>query len=171
MTMIPHEIFEPFIKKLLKHSARSVRLIHDETTGAYKTKCRPEIFPTIYFLLQDHWVEMYPSDYIIKATSDEEYNNAEDICYLAMAPSTNSEQSFILGDSFMRGFYTIFADESNLIGIVPHVTSIKRSPWFEANPPHSRHINATGVADLTATELEEVSGGIFSLFVIAYVIY
>jgi len=44
---------------------------------------------------------------------------------------------FVFGDTLMRGFYTIHNDEANLVGLVPHKRSSKKTPQFaEALPKH-----------------------------------
>lgn len=88
---------------------------------------------------------MWPSDYVIKATTDP----SDDTCFVALISAPEEMPIFVLGDSFMRGFYTIHADDTGMLGLVPHSLSQKRAPLYEPNPPHSRHINATGMADLT----------------------
>ena len=35
----------------------------------------------------------------------------------------NSEDYFVLGDSFLRSFYQVYDMERNLLGLSPHVTS------------------------------------------------
>ena len=35
----------------------------------------------------------------------------------------NSEDYFVLGDSFLRSFYQVYDMEHNLLGLSPHVTS------------------------------------------------
>ena len=43
MTMLPSNIYEPFMDKLLKHSGNSVRI--EKHDGLYLTQCRHDYFP------------------------------------------------------------------------------------------------------------------------------
>ena len=110
---------------------------------------------------------MVPEDYIVRATTDP----LNETCYLGLTPSPEGMPIFILGDSFLRGYYSIHQDDTGMLGLVPHSLSNKKPARYEANPPHGRHINATGVADLTPQEMEEVGGGIFSVAILIYLLY
>ena len=59
---------------------------------------------------------MQPKDYVLKASPDSRNTD----CYLGFEPAPVGMDVFILGDSFMRGFYVIHSNENSLIGIVPH---------------------------------------------------
>ena len=86
---------------------------------------------------------MDPKDYLIKATN----NQSEDVCYIGLIESPID--AFILGDSFMRGFYIIHSDADSMVGIVPHAGSVKEVPEFAMHPPEL-HIDAYGFMDLTS---------------------
>jgi hypothetical protein len=42
---------------------------------------------------------------------------------------------FILGDSFLRGYYTVHDLTNNQIGFAPHSTSNKKNIEIAENPP------------------------------------
>ena len=82
------------------------------------TQCDASLFPSIYLLMNSYWVEISPHDYLVDMS---EGPNDHYGCILAFGKSPIS--MFVLGDSFMRGFYVIHSDENDLLGIVPHANS------------------------------------------------
>ena len=72
---------------------------------------------------------MNPKDYLIKASADPRVTE----CLIGFTKSPMD--FFVLGDTFMRGFYMIHSETNNLVGIVPHAGSTKSGPIFEAHPP------------------------------------
>lgn len=77
---------------------------------------------------------------------------------------------FVLGDVFMRGFYTIHSDETGLIGLVPHVNSSKKAPKFEAVLP-VRPLNATAFFGLTPVQITIISAVLAVLSVGGFLIW
>jgi hypothetical protein len=57
------------------------------------------------------------------------------VCALALM--ANSEDFFILGNSFLRGYYSIFDMLDGQLGFIPHATSTKEFPFAGANPSRS----------------------------------
>ena len=125
----------------------------------YVTTCNQNLFPNVYLLLEEYWVEMTPHDYIIKATKDP----TQDVCYIGFIKSPI--ESFILGDSFMRGYYVIHSDENNLVGIVPHAHSSKAEPEFATVLP-THNLDATKFYNLTQKQVIELAIGIFATLIL-----
>ena len=59
--------------------------------------------PTLELLIQDHWVQMRPEDYLVTSLNDFR------MCMIGLIPSITD--FFVFGDTLMRGFYTIHSDE------------------------------------------------------------
>ena len=114
MIMLPEAIYGNFMTKLFKHAASSVS--YTIKKDMYITDCNPELFPTVFLLLNEHWVEISPSDYISRASQGTKIS-----CFVDFIKSPMD--MIILGDAFMRGFYVIHSDENNLVGVVPHAAS------------------------------------------------
>lgn len=76
--------------------------------------------PSIELLIENHWVEMRPEDYLVKSL------NEPKSCMIGLIPSITD--FFVFGDTLMRGFYTIHDDGNSLVGLVPHKRSGKNSP-------------------------------------------
>ena len=54
---------------------------------------------------------------------------------------------FILGDSFLRGYYTVHDLTNNQIGFAPHSTSNKKNIELAENPPklYSDYLSITNL--------------------------
>ena len=70
--------------------------------------------------MNDYWVEMRPEDYLVSSLNEPE------TCMIGLIPSTTG--FFVLGDTLMRGFYTIHDDDNGRVGLAPHKRSGKSSP-------------------------------------------
>jgi len=69
-------------------------------------------FPTLHFMMDEYWFQADPKDYIIVASKNGE------IC--TMAISSNKQDFLILGNSFLRGYYSIHDMENGLLGLAPN---------------------------------------------------
>jgi hypothetical protein len=66
-----------------------------------------------------YWYQLLPEDYIFDASPAQD----ESVCALAI--TANSEEFFLLGNSFMRGYYTIHDMQDGFLGIAPNRYSDK----------------------------------------------
>ena len=107
---------------------------------------------------------MSPKDYIVPATNDV----TSDSCFIAI--TSLDMDIIVLGDSFMRGFYTIFSDSHQMVGIAPHSNSNKIAPVYEPVVPH-RMLDSSNFINLTEKEIIEIVSGLFSLYILGYLLY
>lgn len=115
-TLIPKDIYYPFLTRFFQHSARSVS--HSTAYGMTRvSSCDASLFPTVYLLVESHWVEMSPKDYLLRTTDT-------GVCYLGFHESP--VDFFVFGDTVMRGYYSIHSDENGLLGLIPHAQSHKQ---------------------------------------------
>lgn len=70
-------------------------------------------------MVDNYWLQIHPEDYVITME-----NQGEQGCMLGFM-ATN-QTYFILGDVFLRGYYTIHDLERDRIGIAPHSNSRKQ---------------------------------------------
>lgn len=78
------------------------------------------LFPSLYFQFGDYWFEVRPEDYIVLITTD-------NICGFCLDGTTNNR--WILGDAFMRGWYSIHDITNKQMGFVPvTVDGVTRDP-------------------------------------------
>lgn len=83
-----------------------------------------------------YWVELAPEDYIFETTT-KTVNilgeiNEEKVCALSIVG--NKLDFFILGNNFMRGYYTIHVMETGTLGVVPNSLSKKEFVERGAKP-------------------------------------
>ena len=156
--MIPDSFYEPFMRHLF-WNAKGYYNSRYKHGDMYVTTCDYSIFPTVHFLIENHWVEISPADYIVTA------NASGTECYVGFTKSP--VDFFVLGEVFMRGFYTIHSDEDGLFGIVPHSNSDKQAPQFAAELPTSS-IDATAFFGLTRMQIFELSVATILVLVCVY---
>lgn len=70
--------------------------------------CNDPNLHSVYIRMDGRYFEVRPEDYL-----DEAGNG---VCFLGW--QTNTQNYWLLGNSFMRGYYVIFDDEQNRIGLV-----------------------------------------------------
>jgi len=77
--------------------------------------------PSFYLAFGDYWLEVQPKNYAI------EIDNTGQYCMLCLEPTAGRED-WILGTTFLRGWYTIHDYDNSQIGFVPFAGSDKSSP-------------------------------------------
>jgi len=86
--------------------------------GYVVTKCY-EDFPPVHFLFGDRWVSVYPDEYVVDISENQDRSD----CVLLF---TEGDQAFfVMGLPLYMDYYTIHDDKNNRIGFAPHATSDK----------------------------------------------
>lgn len=80
-------------------------IIKDQNTVEYAgftwTWCSSyDIFPSIYLLAGDYWLEVNPEAYLVDLSGS----------YCIIGIADRGEESWLLGDVFLRNFYTVWDD-------------------------------------------------------------
>jgi|TARA_B110000285_G_C15100292_1_gene604600 hypothetical protein len=123
--MIPNSIAPDFFGRLL-HGQRYVY-----ASGMYQISCaNKNEFQSIYLLTEGYWLEFHPEDYIIEVTT----NNVTG-CVLGF--TATDMPYMLLGDVFLRGYYSVHDITNDRIGFAPHATSKKKVITEGANPDRS----------------------------------
>ena len=78
-------------------------------------------------MIDGYWLEFHPDDYILTIE-----NGAAEGCLLGFAAS--DMPYWLLGDAFLRGYYSVHDMENNRIGFAPHATSNKKKITEGTNP-------------------------------------
>ena len=76
--------------------------------------------PKIELLMGGYWLEMLPEDYMIYDSDWNEY---------WMCINESFDELWVLGDSFLRGFYSTHDHAEKRFGFAPHSLSTKSSPY------------------------------------------
>jgi len=107
---LPQNIDEIVAERLL----RSVSVTQE--SGLTLVPCSPST-PYESFWLRtgdEYWMEIPPETYIMDI--------GESVCVYGI--TTTSSDYFLLGDVFLRNYYSIHDDDNGLIGLAPHANSV-----------------------------------------------
>ena len=86
------------------------------------------LLPNIYLMYGEYWYQMLPEDFYFDAS---EY---QDLSVCALAIMSNNMDFFLLGNSFLKGYYSIHDMQDGYLGLVPHATSKKDFAEFGTIP-------------------------------------
>lgn len=92
--------------------------------GAFISVTEDEIskLPTLELLFGDYWLQVLPKHYLFNYAK--ENLNLWTLC-IDTYPFSNE---LVLGNSFLKGYYTVHDYETNRFGFAPHSASSKRAP-------------------------------------------
>lgn len=91
--------------------------------GMYQISCaNKKEFKSIFLFVDNYWLEIHPDDYILEMLIE---GTSEKGCVISIGVS--SVNYFILGDSFLRGYYVVHDMQNNRIGIAPSLYSSKQN--------------------------------------------
>ena len=116
-TYLPNPVFKAVLNRI--RSAAKLTL----WKGDYYMDCA-DIWklPVIEFLYGGYWLEFSPEDYMV------EDDGVSGSCFLCILKETESPNEALLGNGFLRGFYSTHDLETNKFGFAPHATSNKADP-------------------------------------------
>jgi hypothetical protein len=81
--------------------------------------------PRIDFLIgrqmEKYWVQLDPKDYLIPMRENSES------CFICVYPEPGDTR-WLLGDAFLRGYYSVYDYEQRRFGFVPTPNSSKEAP-------------------------------------------
>jgi Eukaryotic aspartyl protease len=86
-----------------------------DSDGYYYVYCDGK-FNSLYLLMGDTWFEIPPSVYLFKIP------NYTQFCYIGMGHVSSTY--WLLGDTFLRSYYSVWDSPGNQIGFAPHKTSV-----------------------------------------------
>jgi len=110
---MPQQVYSFTIAFLLSYAQD---YYYDEQWG-YTILARDDVLlPSVWLLYGGHWMETKPKDYLIYFS-----DGTASFC---IDPQDYGSY-WILGDAFLRGWYSIHDHDQNRFGFVPHVNSTK----------------------------------------------
>lgn len=122
LAYVPNELWDSFISTLIASAPNA----YTESTsdGFVLTYCDITVWPSVWLWYESAWLEMIPNDYLLDGTD----LNVQDrsVCILGFVQ--NGDNFWLLGDVFMRGFYSVHDMDNQKIGFVPHSNSDKQAP-------------------------------------------
>jgi hypothetical protein len=122
-TYIPKVYYNTIMTEILK---KATSYTYHSTWG-YLVPCSDSAkLDPIQFLYNDVWLEIQPADYLLDVgvTSGQTCS----LCMYESAVTVESKNYWLLGNNFMRGFYSIYDMDNAQFGFAPLVGSTKTAP-------------------------------------------
>ena len=82
--------------------------------GLYFGSCDSTLYPQVYYYINGAYYGVHPTTYLIPN------DNSSNFCYLGFL---DGGDQFILGASFMKGYYSIFDDDNSQVAFLLNVES------------------------------------------------
>lgn len=107
LMLVPIELYQSLMDMMLHGVDTSYKY------GYYWVDCTDAGLESLYILVGNQYLEVTPSAYLIKAGNG--------LCVIGIQQST--DHSWLLGDLFLKNFYSVWDDSINAIALAPHKTS------------------------------------------------
>lgn len=92
---------------------------YDSDNYPYFNCADADNLPTLELLFGGYWLEVSPKDYLLPLSRSS--------CSLCIYDA--EEEEWLLGDAFLRGFYSTHDHDAKKFGFAPHSLSNKKSPY------------------------------------------
>lgn len=77
-------------------------------------RCDLSTYESVFIFIDNRYFEIVPSTYIISFT------DTNTVCAIGFA---DGGTDWLLGDVFLRNFYSVWDDDSNKLSLAPHIYS------------------------------------------------
>jgi len=118
-------------QEVFHNVAQQVGCQMTDTRICYWPRCNTRYLPDMVFVLGGREFVLSPLDYVLRADSDRGAT-----CYLGMQPAEIGNLDIILGDVWIRKFYTVYDAGNQRMG---HALSCRVPPCSHPTPPPSFH--------------------------------
>jgi hypothetical protein len=115
---VPENYYKLIIDKILEYEANYE---YDKRIKNFILPCDGQV-PKIDILLGGYWLQMSPEDYLIPTRV------GSDRCFICIFAEFKGVERWLLGDSFLRGYYSLYNYDTRMFGLTPHSTSSKPFP-------------------------------------------
>jgi hypothetical protein len=139
---LPKRVFPKVIKALLR-GLDSFR----NKYGDYYGPCDTSLYPSLYIMMGDTWFEIPPSVFV---ESSEYY-----YCFIEIGAS--SDDLWLLGDTFLMNYYSVWDNDNSMVGLAPHITSTATTIDAATLPPNDNYFVPYTTMDI-AIEIGKYAG-------------
>lgn len=105
---IPPTAYTKFVASLMKG------LDYLDTDGYLLGPCDPSVYKSIFFFVDGRYIEITPQSFVLNI-------KYENYCFLAL--TQNGDDYWLMGDSFLRNYISMWDEDNKRMGFVPHTTS------------------------------------------------
>lgn len=134
LMLVPDRVYPQLMKALLRG-----QWYYTDKEGNYYGSCDLTKYESIYLAINGVYYEVPPSSFV-DTTSNPPY------CPINI--NSNGEDSWLLGDVFLRNFYTIYDGEADRVAMVPHKTSLSVVNKVADLPLPTATFNPTTLVDV-----------------------
>lgn len=113
---MPKSVFPQVMQALLR-GKESVRAMVDKQSY-YFSSCDTATYNSIYLLIESTWFEIPPTAFVTATTG---YT----LCQLQLGAA--DDETWILGGTFLRNYYSVWDNDNKQVGLAPHTTSVAKT--------------------------------------------
>jgi hypothetical protein len=104
---IPKELYHPIIDLIIDSK------FHYRQYGYVWSTCDLSKYESLYLLIDGTYFEIPPASYVRDFGAK----------FCAIGLMKNSDHEWLLGDVFLKNFYSVWDNTNNQVGLAPHLTS------------------------------------------------
>jgi hypothetical protein len=142
---IPAVLYDGIMSKVLS----SVKVVAYDDWGYPLINCSESYkLPVIEFLYGGYWMQMVPEDYVLIDSAVSVGRVMQYRCGLCI--DNSRDDTWLLGDAFLRGFYSVHDHKNKRFGFAPHTLSTKDAPYHAEFNETSQALEPKSEASLSS---------------------
>lgn len=109
---VPYGLFATLLPVIVQGHSEAV---YYSSSGAYTATCDTTTYQSIFMYINGSYYEMTPDTWLFP------YDPTNNICLIGILDSGSS--MFLVGDVFLKNYYSIWDDDNNQMALVPNIYS------------------------------------------------